>query len=71
MYIPTGNLQEMKDRLSAMGDAELLRFGQTAKYMVTPEANAGEDRDAYLVRLTEARAEWNRRHAGKVIENSF
>jgi hypothetical protein len=71
MCIPSGNLEEMKDRLSAMGNAELLRVGQTAKYMVTPEANAGLDRDAYLVWLREARAEWNRRHAGTVIENSF
>jgi hypothetical protein len=46
-----------------MNDAELLRFGQAAKYMCTPEANLGQPpRQPFVIQLREARKEWKRRN---------
>ena len=64
-------LSELRTLLSAMGDPELLRFREVAKYMLRLEANAAADHGAYSLRLVEARAEWVRRHAGSAIEDSF
>jgi hypothetical protein len=71
MYEDEIPLSELRSLLSAMRDPELLRFGKVAKYMLTLEANAAPNHGAYSVRLAEARAEWVRRHAGTVIEDSF
>ena len=56
------NVEEVRLRLRKMNDAELLRFGQAAKYMCTPYANLGQSpREEFVVQLREARAEWRRR----------
>jgi hypothetical protein len=57
------DLEQLRQRLQKMNDAELLRFGQAAKYMCSPEANLGHPpRDAFVIQLREARAEWKRRN---------
>jgi hypothetical protein len=46
-----------------VNDAELLRFGQAAKYMCSPEANLGHPpREPFVIQLEEARKEWKRRN---------
>jgi hypothetical protein len=45
-----------------MDSAALVRFGQAAALMCSPQANMGkEPREAFLVQLREAREEWRRR----------
>jgi hypothetical protein len=45
-----------------MDRAALVRFGQAAAYMCSPQANMGKQpREAFLVQLREAREEWRRR----------
>jgi hypothetical protein len=40
----------------------LKRFGRSAVYMCSPKANTGKPpRDAFVIQLREARAEWRRR----------
>jgi hypothetical protein len=49
-----------------MGDAELRRFGDAARFMCSPGASWGEPpRKVFVVQLCEARAEWKRRHCEK------
>jgi len=56
-------LEQLRQRLRKMNDAELLRFGQAAKYMCTPEANLGHPpREPFLIQLEEARKERKRRN---------
>lgn len=56
------DLDELCARLRKMTDAELLRFGQAAKYMCSPGANFGKPpREVFLFQLLEAREEWKRR----------
>ena len=46
-----------------MTDKELLRFGKSARYMCSPEANLGkEPRKAFVIQLREAAEEWRCRH---------
>jgi hypothetical protein len=43
--------------------AELLRFGQAARYMCSPYANMRKPpREEFLAQLREARLEWRRRY---------
>jgi hypothetical protein len=56
------DLRALRSRLEAMDRAALVRFGQAAAYMCSPQANMGkEPREAFLVQLREAREEWRRR----------
>jgi hypothetical protein len=58
------NLEELRARLRKMTDSELSRFGKAAKFMCSPGANLGKPpREAFVVQLEEARAEWRRRKA--------
>jgi hypothetical protein len=54
--------EELRKRLRAMPDPELLRYGQAARYMASPQANYGKPLVIYIVQLQEARREWRRRH---------
>lgn len=55
-------VENVRSRLRKMLDAELLRFGQAAKYMCSPRANMGKPpREEFVIQLREARAEWQRR----------
>jgi hypothetical protein len=63
--IATGelDLEQLRQRLHKMNDAELLRFGQAAKYMCSPEANLGHPPlEPFVIQLREAREEWKRRN---------
>jgi hypothetical protein len=54
---------QLRERLQRMTDDALLRFGRSARYMCSPQANAGKPpREAFVVQLEEALAEWHRRH---------
>jgi hypothetical protein len=45
-----------------MSDWELVRFGKSARYMCTPEANLGkEPRRVFVIQLREAVKKWRRR----------
>jgi hypothetical protein len=56
------DVESLRLRLRKMNDAELLRFGQAAKYMCSSEANKGKPpREEFVIQLREARAEWRRR----------
>ena len=60
------DLEELRTRLRKMSDGELLRFGKAGKCMCSPEANMGKPpREAFVIQLKEARAEWKRRKEQK------
>jgi hypothetical protein len=55
--------ESVRARLQAMDDDALKRFGIAAAFMCSPEANNGKPpREAFVLQLREARAEWTRRH---------
>jgi hypothetical protein len=56
--------EEFRERLRAMSDAELIKYGKAARYMANP-ANSADKRtvhEVYKIQLEECRAEWRRRH---------
>jgi hypothetical protein len=56
------NLEALRARLRRMSDRELLRFGKSARYMCSPEANLGKaPRRVFVIQLREAMEEWRRR----------
>ena len=58
------DLNALRKRLARMSDAELRRFGQSARSLCSPGANFNKPpRDVFLIQLMEARAEWRRRRA--------
>jgi len=56
------NVEALRRCLQRMPETELLRFGQAAKYICSNETNYGPPCEVPLLQLTEARAEWRRRH---------
>jgi hypothetical protein len=56
------DLENLRDRLRKMSDAELERFGKAAREMSKPETNSGKPSEVYMTQLREAREEWRRRH---------
>ena len=57
------DLEALRVRLRGMSDRELLRFGKSARYMCSREANLGkEPRRAFVIQLREAVEEWRLRH---------
>jgi hypothetical protein len=57
------DLEQLRARLRKMDNDQLVRFGRDARYMCSPKANMGKPpRQAFLIQLEEARAEWRRRH---------
>lgn len=56
------NVDELRERLRKMSDAELRTFGLAAQHMVSPKANPGQPpREVFVIQLDEARKEWKRR----------
>ena len=57
------DVNQLRERLQKMTDNELREFGRAAAHIVSPKANMGQPpREAFVVQLAEARAEWARRH---------
>jgi len=57
------DLRALRARLQRMSDRELLRFGKSARYMCSPEANLGKEPcRVFVIQLREAVEEWRRRH---------
>jgi hypothetical protein len=56
--------EELRERLRAMTDEQLIKYGKAAKYMADPRNSADKRtaHDVYKVQLEECRAEWRRRH---------
>jgi uncharacterized protein YjiS (DUF1127 family) len=58
----TPDLEQLRARLGRLSDDALKKFGASARYMCSPEANMGKPpRQAFVVQLAEAAAEWRRR----------
>jgi hypothetical protein len=56
------DLDDLRERLRKMTDAEPLAFGKSPRYMCSREANLGKPpREPFVIQLREARAEWRRR----------
>lgn len=56
-------IEEVRERLRKMTDAELIRYGRALAGMCSPQANFGEPPlQVFVDQLREARAEWRRRH---------
>jgi hypothetical protein len=52
------NVQQLRTFLRGMSDAELLKFGKSAKSMCDPKHNYGRPpREVFVVQLREAREE--------------
>ena len=56
-------IEELRERLRQMNDAELRRFGRDALSVTSPAANMGQkERESAVIQLDEARAELKRRN---------
>lgn len=56
------DLEALGTRLRRMRDDALVRFGKSARYMCSPEANHGkEPRREFEIQLREAENEWRHR----------
>jgi hypothetical protein len=65
------DVNQLRERLQKMTDNELRKFGRAAEHMVSPEGNRGRPpREAFVIQLAEARAEWARRHPKKTVYRS-
>ena len=57
------DVEDLRERLRKMTDAELLRFGKDNRYMCSPYANLGKPPlEPFVIQLRDARTEWRRRH---------
>jgi hypothetical protein len=62
----TVDLDQLRKRLVKMNDAELLRFGNAAKFMCSPGANFNHPpRESFTMQLKQAREEWERRKSDR------
>jgi len=58
--------------ISSMPNSELLRFGVRAKFRSSQASISNDPQwEDVLAQLNEARAEWNRRHPGLPLRDSF
>ena len=56
------NVDELREHLRKMSDAELRTFGQAVQHMVSPKANPDQaPPEVFVIQLDEARKEWKRR----------
>jgi hypothetical protein len=56
------NREEVQERLRKMSDEQLREFGLACVYMCSLKATCGKPpREAFVIQLEEARAEWKRR----------
>lgn len=61
------DLEQLRTRLGTMTDAQLVRFGEVARYICSPKANMGQPPvGSFLIQLEEARAEWRKSHSGSI-----
>jgi len=58
----TRNVEQIRERIRAMSDTELRKYGRAAAHMANPKKNYGKPNPAFNIQLDEARAEWRRRH---------
>jgi hypothetical protein len=65
------DVEELSQHLKTMPETELLRFGQTVKYMCSPEANCEPPSEVFITQLREARSEWQRRHPRPPLDDSI
>jgi len=64
IQLVTLDVDALRARLRKMSDEDLRKFGQAARYMVSPTANMGKPPlPTFVLQLEEARTEWRRRHA--------
>ena len=57
--------EAFRARLRRMSERELLRFGQAARYMCSPEAkHSKEPRQVFVIQLREAVEVWRLRQQG-------
>jgi hypothetical protein len=61
----------LRERLCAMSDEELLRFGWAARCVCARENPRERGPQSFVLRLHEAREEWNRRKPGLPLRDSF
>jgi hypothetical protein len=72
MEIERFDVERYRERLRKMSDNELLRAGQDARYMCSPEARYSEKpREVFVIQLEEARSEWRRRHPKLPLSESI
>jgi hypothetical protein len=65
-------LDALRERLCGMADGELLRFGWVTRNACSGEGNCSErERESSMLRLQEAREEWNRRKTQLPLRGSF
>ena len=63
------DLEALRARLRHMSERELLRFGKSARYMCSSEANLGrEPRQVFVIQLREAQNEWRHRQRANPVE---
>jgi len=55
--------EEFRNRLRAMSDEQLIKYGKAARYVADPRNSADKRtaHDVYKIQLAECRAEWLRR----------
>jgi len=56
------SIEQIRERISKMSDAELRKYGRAAQDLSDPKKNFGPRSLTSQVQLDEARAEWRRRH---------
>jgi hypothetical protein len=56
------NIEQIRERIRKMSDAELRKYGRAAQDSSDPKKNVGQRNPVFQVQLDEARAEWRRRH---------
>jgi hypothetical protein len=56
------NVEQIRERIRKMPDAELRKYGRAARDLSDPKKNFGPPNPAFKIQLDEARAEWRRRH---------
>jgi hypothetical protein len=56
------SIEQIRERIRKMSDAELRKFGRDAQDSSDPKKNFGPRNPAFKIQVDEARAEWRRRH---------
>ena len=56
------SIEQIRESIRKMSDAELRKFGRAAQDSSDPKKDFGPRNPAFHVQLEEARAEWRRRH---------
>ena len=56
------SIEQIRERIRKMSDAELCKYGRAARDLSDPKKNFGPPNPAFKIQLDETRAEWKRRH---------